>query len=61
MAWNGWMAGKTWIRDDRFTLADVLLFGFASFGKDISHPLNSDHKNLTAWFKRTKARPSAEA
>jgi glutathione S-transferase len=58
---DGQMAGKTWICGDRFTLADVLLFSFASFGKDISQPLNPDHKNLAAWFKRTKSRPSAEA
>jgi len=58
---DGQMAGKTWICGDRFTLADVLLFGFVSFGGVISQPLNPDHKNLAAWFERTKARPSAEA
>ena len=58
---DGQMAGKTWICGDRFTLADVLLFGFVSFGGVISQPLNPDHKNLAAWSERTKARPSAEA
>ena len=58
---DGQMAGKTWICGDRFTLADVLLFGFVSFGGVISQPLNPDHKNLAAWFERTKTRPSAEA
>jgi len=58
---DGQMAGKTWICGDRFTLADVLLFCFVNFGGDIRQPLNPNHKNLTVWFERTKARPSAEA
>lgn len=59
----GWldkeMTGKTWVCGDRFTLADILLFGFAEFFSKINQPINAEFKNITAHHARAKERPSA--
>ena len=53
------MEGKTFICGDRFTLADILLYGFLEFGAQVGQPLNEENGNLVAWFNRIKARASA--
>lgn len=58
---NGQLEGKEWIAGDRFSLADILLFGFLDFGASVGQAINPDHKNVVAWFDRVKARPSAAA
>lgn len=59
---DGQMAdGREFVCGKRFTLADVLLYCFLDFGNGVGQPLNPDFKNLTAWFARVKARPSAAA
>ena len=58
---DGQIAGRTWIVGDRFTLADILLFCFLEFGAGVGQPVNTDNKNIAAWFARVKARPSAAA
>lgn len=50
-----------WICGDRFTLADILLFGFIDFGGQVGQPLDPGFKKLTDWYERVKARPSAAA
>jgi glutathione S-transferase len=55
------LAGKEWICGKRFTLADVLLFCFLDFGGQVGQPLDTGNKNVSAWFERVKARPSAKA
>jgi len=35
------------------------LFCFQAFGNQIGQPLNPEFKNLTVWFERVGARPSA--
>lgn len=52
---------KTWLCGDRFTLADILLFGFLSFGARVGQPIDPAHANVAAWFERVQARPSAKA
>ena len=42
-------------------MADILLFAFLDFGSAVGQPLDPANKNLTAWFERMKARPSAAA
>ena len=62
LAWlDGQMEGKTWVCGDRFSMADILLYAWTSFFTGAGQPLNPDHKNITAWFERAKARPSASA
>ncbi|MFO1013678.1 MAG: glutathione S-transferase family protein [Caulobacteraceae bacterium] len=58
---DGLLAGRTWVCGDRFTMADILLYSFLDFGQAVGQPLNPDNKNITAWFERVKARPSAAA
>jgi len=58
---DGQMAGREYLCGKRFTLADILLFCFLDFGGQVGQPLNPDHKNVSAWFERVKARPSAAA
>jgi len=58
---DGWIEGKQWICGDRFTIADVLLFSWLDFFKNINQPINPDHKNVQAWYDRVAARPSAAA
>ncbi|HTO42128.1 MAG TPA: glutathione S-transferase family protein [Rhizomicrobium sp.] len=58
---NGEMAGKEFICAKRFTLADILLYCFLDFGASVGQPLNPEFSNITAWFARVGARPSAKA
>ena len=58
---DGQMAGNDFLCGTRFTLADILLFCFLDFGASVGQPLNPENKNVTAWFERVKARPSAGA
>jgi len=58
---DGQMAGRDSVVPKRFTLADVALFAFLEFGATVGQPLDPALANLTAWFERTKARPSAKA
>ena len=58
---DGQMEGKTFVCGSRFTLADVLLYGFLDFGGQVGQPLSPEFKNLTAWFARVKDRPSTKA
>ena len=50
-----------WIAGDRFTLADILLFGFLDFGGTVGQPLDPKFTKINDWFARVKARPSAVA
>ena len=50
-----------WIAGDRFTLADILLFGFLDFGATVGQPLDPKFTKINDWFARVKARPSAVA
>jgi glutathione S-transferase len=58
---NGLIEGRQWIAGDRFTLADILLYAFLDFGTQVGQALNPENTNITAWFERAKARPSAAA
>jgi glutathione S-transferase len=55
------MEGKDYICRSRFTLADILLFCFLDFGRQVGQPLREENKNIVAWFHRVKTRPSAKA
>jgi len=62
LAWlDKLMAGKDYLAGKRMTLADILLFGFLDFGAAVGQPINPEFKNISAWFERMKARPSAAA
>ncbi len=58
---DGQMDGKAFLAGENFSLADVLLFCFLTFGEAVGQPLNRDLKNVSAWFDRVAARESAAA
>lgn len=53
------IAGRTFICGDRFSLADIFLFAFLQFAATVKQGLDPANKNLTAWYERMAARPSA--
>ena len=62
LAWlDGLMGSKPFVAGSKLSMADILLFAFLDFAKDVGQPLDPANKNLTAWFERMKARPSAAA
>ena len=58
---DGQLAGKTWIAGDRFTLADILLYCFLTFGGMVGQPIPDEAANIKAWHARVGGRPSAAA
>jgi glutathione S-transferase len=58
---NGEMEGREFVGGESISMADVLLFCFLDFGQMVGQKLNEDNKNITAWYERMKARPSAAA
>ena len=58
---DGWIAGKQYLCGDRFSMADVLLFSWVDFFKNINQPIDPAHKNVQAWYDRVAARPSVAA
>ena len=58
---DGMMGSKPFVTGTKLTMADLLLFAFLDFMKGVGQPLDPVNKNLTAWFERMKARPSAAA
>jgi glutathione S-transferase len=62
LAWlDGLLGSKPFVAGGKLTMADILLFAFVDFFGTVGQPLPPDCKNLTAWFGRMKARPSAAA
>ena len=62
LAWlDGLLGDKPFIAGSKLSMADLMLFPFLDFMKDVKQGLDPSCKNLTAWFERMKARPSAAA
>ena len=62
LSWlDGDMKDRPFVAGDALTLADIVLFCFMAFGAAVGQPIKAEHKTLTAWFERIKARPSAAA
>jgi glutathione S-transferase len=55
------MEGKSFIAGERLTLPDIILYVALDFGAGVGQKINPDLKNITAWFERLNARPSATA
>lgn len=58
---DGLMDGNEFIGGDKISLADILLYCFLTFGAAVGQPLNEANKNITSWYERMQARPSAAA
>lgn len=55
------LAGRAYLCGERFSLADILLYGFLSFLAGNGQPLNPALENVSSWFDRVAARPTATA
>jgi glutathione S-transferase len=58
---DGLMGAKPFVAGNKLTMADIMLFAMVDFMGQAGQPLSADCKNLTAWYGRMKARPSAAA
>lgn len=58
---NGLIGGREFIAGNRFTLADIFLYCMLDFAQTVGQPINRDNANISSWFDRVNARPSAEA
>jgi glutathione S-transferase len=58
---DGLMGDKPFVAGDKLSMADIMLFAMVDFMGQVGQPLSTDCKNLTAWYGRMKARPSAAA
>ncbi|MBS0522578.1 MAG: glutathione S-transferase C-terminal domain-containing protein, partial [Proteobacteria bacterium] len=58
---DGLLGGKPFVGGNKISMADILLFAFIDFFNGVKQPLDPANKNLTAWYERMKARPSAAA
>ena len=62
LSWLDKLVGsRPFIAGSKLTMADILLFTWLDFLKGVGQGLDPANKNLTAWFERMKARPSAAA
>ena len=57
----GQLAGRPYLGGDKFSLADVLLYCFQTFGTQVGQPLDPALKNVGAWYAKISERPSAKA
>lgn len=55
------VTGRKFVCGDRFTYADIHLFAFLDFGKQVGQQINPEAKTLLAMYERVKDRPSAKA
>lgn len=53
--------GREYLCGKRFTLADILLYGWLAFGNQVGQPLDRSNAHVAAWFDRMAQRPSAKA
>lgn len=59
---DGQMAdGREYLCGKRFTLADILLYGWLHFGNQVGQPLDRSNARIATWFDRIAQRPSAKA
>ena len=58
---DGLIEGRDYICGDRFSMADMMLFGCLEFFSGAGQPMNTENANIVAWKERVQARPSAAA
>ncbi len=58
---DGQIAGRDYVVPGRFSLADILLYCFLTFGAVVGQPIPDEATNIKAWLARVGARPSAAA
>lgn len=55
------LGDRDYLAGETFSLADILLSTFLTFGEQVGQPLNRDLKSLSTWYDRCVSRDSAKA
>ena len=55
---DGLMEGREFLCGSRISLADVMLYCFLAFGKNVGQAYDEGNKNVHAWFERMSKRAS---
>jgi glutathione S-transferase len=55
------IAGRDFVVPNRFTISDIILYCALDFASGVGQKIDPADANVTAWFKRIEARPSAAA
>lgn len=58
---DGQLAGKQFLCGDRITIGDLVLYCCTDFAAGVGQTIDPSLKNVTDWFARVDARPSAKA
>lgn len=58
---DGLIAGREYIVPNRFSIADIILYCALDFGSGVGQKVDPSLANVSAWFKRIDARPSASS
>ena len=58
---NEQLEGKQYICGDRFSLADIMLYCFLSFGATVGQSINQENKNIVSLYSKLEALESASA
>jgi len=62
LAWlDGLIEGQPFICGETITLADIMLFAFLDFAKQVGQPFDEALSTIPAWFARMSERASATA
>jgi len=62
LAWlDGLIEGRSFICGERFSMADVMLFAFLDFARQMGQPFDEALSTIPGWFARMAARESASA
>lgn len=60
LAWlDGQVDDRAFLTGDEIRLADLLLFSFMDFGRQVGQPFDPGSRRLAAWFDRMQGRASA--
>jgi len=55
------LEGKQHLCGDRLTIGDLVLYCCTDFARGVGQTIDPGLRNVTGWFERMAARPSAEA
>ena len=58
---DGQLGDRPFLAGPEFSLADILLSTFLTFGEQVGQPLNRELKTVSAWYDRCVSRESAKA